>query len=308
MPLARNLTVRAVALRLLVVVALLGGSAYWSVHQSRYHFTKTIVSLPQGVTFSSNPAQFAVSPDGQQLAMNLTSADGKARVWSWQLDNPDARPLGGTEGVTAIPAWAPDGQNIAFVVGGKLRRVPVAGGAVETICEVSPDATLDWGKDGTILFANGGTDPLRRIVAASGGAPQQITKVFPDERHMFPKFVPGANRFLFSVLVPSDPFREGVWMGSFDGGKGARLLPGTVIADVAGDFIVYSQDTLVVAQRFAAATGDFSGMPVTLADHIRVADNPRRPAYSVSPTRLAFQSDDGVLHLLTDWPALLQGQ
>ena len=97
-------------------------------------------------------------------------------------------------------------------------------------------------------------------------------------------------------------------MGSFDGGKGTRLIPGAVMADVAGDFLVYAQDTRVGAQRFAAATGDFSGTPVTLADHVRVADNPRRAAYSVSPTRLAFQSADGVLHMLTDWPALLQGQ
>lgn len=306
MALSRKLTVRTVAVRIVVIVVLLGGSAYWSLQQSRYHFTKTVVTLPEGVTFSTSPAQFAVSSDGQQIAMNLRSADGVVRVWTWKLDKPDAQPLGGTDGVTAIPAWAPDGQSVAFIVGGLLRRVPVTGGGVEAICDIGPDATFDWGKDGTILFANGGTEPLRRIVAAGGASPQQVTKVFPDERHLFPKFVAGTSRFLF--FVQSDPGREGTWLGSFDGGKGARLLPATVGADVAGDFIVYPQGTIVVAQRFAAAAGDFSGMPVTIADHVRVADSPRRPTYSVSPTRLAFQSDDGVLHVLTDWPALLQGQ
>jgi hypothetical protein len=290
------------------VVAALGVWAYRPAGPAG-RVTRSVITLPAGIAFSQTPAQFAVSPDGQQIAMNLRSAEG-ARVWVWRLDGVDSRPLTGTEGVTSLPAWSPDSLSVAFVSGGKLRHMPVAGGPVETICELGPEATFDWGVDGTILLAAGGQEPIRRVAAAAGDTIRQITRVYPDEQHEVPKFVAGARRFLF--YVGADALREGVWAGSFDGGKARRLLPHATAAVVAGAFIVYTLDGLVVAQRFNGETLEITGVPVTLADHVQLAEASGRPAYSVSAAPhalLAFQSaTDGSLHLVNGWPALVGGQ
>ena len=268
--------------------------------------TKAIVTLPPGVSFSTSPAQFAVSPDGQQIAMNLTSAEG-TRVWIWRVDGVDSRPIAGTDGVSSTPAWSPDSLNIAFVSGGKLRRTSVAGGLVEAICELAPTGTFDWGTDGTILLAAGGQEPIRRVAADGGNTVRQLTRLYPDEQHEVPRFVPGSRRFLF--FVRADALREGVWVGSFDGGMAHRLLPHATTAVVAGEFIVYALDGLVVAQRFSGDTLELAGTPVPLADQVMLDERSMRPSFSVaagSHPILVFQgATDHALHLTNGWPALV---
>jgi hypothetical protein len=92
-------------------------------------------------------------------------------------------------------------------------------------------------------------------------------------------------------------------------------LPGAVTATVAADLLVYSVEQLVVAQHFDAATVEFSGVPVTLAEGVRQDPESRRLAYSVSTSAtaarpvLVFQRDsDGPLHMMGGWPALLDGK
>jgi hypothetical protein len=193
-----------------------------------------------------------------------------------------------------------------------LRRIPVAGGRVETICLLDAGGTFDWGDDETILLAGGGIEPVRRVAATAGDTIRQITRLNPGERHAFPRFIPGVRRFFF--FVQADALRAGVWVGSLDGGTALRLLPGAVTAPVAADLLVYSVEQLVVAQRFDAATVEFSGVPVTLADGVR-----KDPSQAAS--RLGFNLGLGrashpgvsarlgwILHLMGGWPGLLDGK
>jgi hypothetical protein len=191
---------------------------------------------------------------------------------------------------------------------GKLRRIPAAGGPVATIGDLDANAAFDWGVDDTILVAAGGDQPIRRVVATGGGVPQQITHRLPDEQHESPRYVPGARLFVF--FVRSDAVRDGLWLGALDGGNALKLVPHAVTGTLSGEFLVYSIDQLVIAQRFDVADAKFSGQPVTLADHVRIDPASKRLAYSVSVagTALAFQSDgdgDSALHMLAGWPALV---
>jgi hypothetical protein len=64
-----------------------------------------------------------------------------------------------------MPFWSPDSQTLGFFAAGKLLRVQAAGGVPQLICEVPAATTPDWGRDGTILFAQA-PDARRR---GSGG-------------------------------------------------------------------------------------------------------------------------------------------
>ncbi len=95
-----------------------------------------------------------------------------------------------------------------------LKRVALGDGAVDAICNLEAGAAVDWGGDETLLIGAGGSASIRRIGAA-GGSLQPVTRLNPGEQHAFPRFVPGARRFLFAVQA--DPLRDGVWIGLFDG-------------------------------------------------------------------------------------------
>ena len=51
--------------------------------------------------------------------------------------------IAGTEGATA-PFFSPDGRWLGFVADGELKRIPLAGGAAETIAPAAGDVTAAW--------------------------------------------------------------------------------------------------------------------------------------------------------------------
>ena len=110
------------------------------------------LSVPQPPIESSG---FALSPNGRQLAYVAVAPSGDDMVWVRQLDTLEPRLLAGTEGAYS-PFWSPDGEAIAFFAGGKLRRIPMSGGATQTLCDVLLPATAPagaWSPEGVIVFA-----------------------------------------------------------------------------------------------------------------------------------------------------------
>jgi hypothetical protein len=96
-----------------------------------------------------------VSPDGRHIVF-AADADGRRQIWIRPLDSLEARPLPGTEGVLR-PFWSPDSRQLAFVAGGKLKKVDIAGGPTQTICDAPTGADGSWSQAGVILRG------LRRI-------------------------------------------------------------------------------------------------------------------------------------------------
>src|SRR5262249_57721332 len=90
------------------------------------------------------------------------------------------------------PTWSPASRSIAFMAGGKLRRVAVAGGPAQTIADAPTGADGAWSPQGVILFDGRTSDPLWRV-EASGGVPKPVVTPDPSKgmlRACCPPFLP----------------------------------------------------------------------------------------------------------------------
>ena len=106
----------------------------------------------------------------------------------------------GTEGVYR-PFWSPDSRSLGFISGGKLKKVEVAGGPAQTICEVNSDGDGSWSRTGVIVFDGRVTDPLRRVSAAGGIAEPVVLENGKKEGTPgagWPEFLPDGRHFLYT--------------------------------------------------------------------------------------------------------------
>ena len=169
--------------------------------------TRFEIPLPEKFTLNGN---FALSPDGRQLAFIGTGADGQSRLWVRSLDALGSRPLEGTEGAAGWPFWSPDSRFVAFLAQGKLHKMEAAGGPPLTLCDaLSGVLGGAWNRDGKIVF--GSTTGLLQV-AASGGSTAPLTTGGPS---VFPSFLPDGRHFVYWHANPSGS-GPGIYVGSVD--------------------------------------------------------------------------------------------
>ena len=94
------------------------------------------VSIQLGTegTLPATDAPVALSSDGTVLAFAARPSGGAPHLYVRHLDQLSAALLNGTEEADT-PCFSPDGQWIAFIAGGKLKKVPTAGGPVVILAD-----------------------------------------------------------------------------------------------------------------------------------------------------------------------------
>jgi hypothetical protein len=65
---------------------------------------------------TTDPASFAISPDGQRIVF-VASLDGHPRLWLRFMNSSSARPLSGTD-LATLPFWSPDSLSVGFFADG----------------------------------------------------------------------------------------------------------------------------------------------------------------------------------------------
>jgi eukaryotic-like serine/threonine-protein kinase len=142
-------------------------------------------------------APMAISPDGQTIAY---IAGGPPRLYVRSTAVAEGKPLTGTERA-AYPFFSPDGSTIGFVSNRKLKKLSLAGGAPQVICETGGVFHRpSWGVDGRIYFRRG---KAIYSVPSTGGIPVQITRPAAGEIHSNPAPIPG-NKLLFDIYTSVD--------------------------------------------------------------------------------------------------------
>jgi serine/threonine protein kinase/Tol biopolymer transport system component len=211
-----------------------------------------------------DPASFALSSDGRQLAFVATT-DGVRRLFVRALDQVTARPLPGTEGAL-FPFWAPNGQAIGFFADLKLKRIDLPRGTTQVLADASGWGAT-WNADDVILFAPILGGPLSRI-SASGGDPVIVTPYRANDGDLndcWPQFLPDGRRFLF-FHVTNTSETTGVYVGSLDGSEPRRVLSAQTMAVYAppGMLLQVRQETLM-ALPFDTVRSEVTGDPVPIA-------------------------------------------
>jgi len=231
---------------------------------------------PDGVIFPGAVPRAAISPDGTQVAFNA-SKDGKVQMWVRRLDSTESRPLPGTEG-SETPFWSPDSKTVGFFAGGKLKRVDVAGGPAQILCNApTNDGGGSWSPDGsTIIFSGRNPNMAVSRVSASGGVSTPVLKLDADEAlQRWPRFLPDGKHFLyFSTRKAGES--TGVYAGSLDGSPPKRILASAGHADYSNGYLLYQLEDALMARSFDADTLKFEGEPILLAANVaRLATNGR---------------------------------
>jgi serine/threonine protein kinase len=245
-----------------------------------------LLPLPPGT--SSQPhimSTHAVpSPDGRFLVIVIRdTSSGKPGLWVRPLDSDSARRLDKTEGAT-LPFWSPDSRYLGFFAEGKLKRVAVAGGSVQTICQAPRETDGGtWNQEGVIVFAYYGPGaPLMRVSAA-GGVPKPVTALEKDEMwHSWPQFLPDGRHLLY-FAVDKEAANGAIYvqeLGSTrrvlvmkNSTRGVWALPG---------YLLFVREGTLFAQRMDAKTFQLEGEPLAVAQDVAFNDRNGRNAVAVS--------------------------
>ena len=239
------------------------------------------VPNPDGVIDVGPPA---ISPDGRVIAFDAADATGNRQIWLRPLDALESRPLAGTEGALR-PIWSPDSRSIAFMAGGKLRRVAVSGGPAQTIADAPGGADGSWGPQGVILFDGRPNDPLWRVDAA-GGVPKPVVTPDPAKGIMgagWPVFLPGGRTFLHHVTM-ANPEDGSIMVRALDGAESRALMKTTSqVVYAHPGYLLFVRDRTLVAQRFDPGTQEIRGEPIPLSEGLGI-DNVGLASISASDT------------------------
>jgi serine/threonine protein kinase/Tol biopolymer transport system component len=241
------------------------------------------VALPEKLQSADVIPSFAVSPDSRQIVFFAAGSDTKIRLWVRRLDSLDARPLQGTESeFFGTPFWSPDSRYVAFSAEGKLKKVDVSNGLVQSIADVSigPGVCGSWSERDVIVFSAYGSPGIARVSAA-GGSPSFLTAAAVgsvEGSHLLPRFLPDGQHFLY-IRYSSAPEKSGIYLGSIDTApdkqSASRLLPADSNYNFgleyvpsrgssSGQVIFESKGTLI-SQTFDERTMSPKGGPVPIA-------------------------------------------
>jgi Tol biopolymer transport system component len=262
-----------------LAAALATGIAVWTVARPAPPVLNQVrfqVQPPENNTF--NAAGFAVSPDGRHLAFQATDATGRSLLWLHSFETGGSRPLSRTP--TNVPFWSPDSRYVVFYGDGKLRKIDIDGGPLQTICDVPGGVPVQgsWNRDDVIIFGRFPGTLMR--VAAGGGTPTPLTVLNASRQevqHSAPRFLPDGKHFVYT-RVSKTPENSGIFIGSLDvkpDEQDSRMLAATSLgpayapsSDPRFGYLLYIREGTLLARALDNTTLQLTGEAIPVAEQI----------------------------------------
>ena len=245
--------------------------------------SRLVVQLPSPDQLQPGPGpSLALSPDGRTLVY-VALGDGEVNIYRRALDELQASRIPGTNDARA-PFFSPDGQWLAFVTDGLLKKVSLIGGQPITICEAPGLASgASWGPDDTIVFTlrNGG---LLRVVAG-GGTPESLTVVDAArgvQDHLWPEVTPGGEAVLYTVWSGALDTAQ-VAVRSLSSERQATLIRGSRPRYLPTGHLIFAREASIWAAPFDLDSLEVTGPEVAVVDDVRVATGGGAAMFTSAP-------------------------
>jgi len=232
---------------------------------------------PQPMRFEFTPSRplvitptdrtVAITQDASHIAYVSGESAQASQLSVRRVDRLDAVPLAGTSNAR-FPFFSPDGRWIAFFAAGELKKVPVSGGPVMTVCRITGTPRGGtWTDSNQIVFATASPISGLLTVPSSGGEPKVLTK--PEGTgsvdHFFPAALPGGRAVVYTVVAPSMADSAQLAVVDLATGEQRILLPGGSHAEyLHSGHLVYGFAGTLRAVRFDLARLTVSGEPLAV--------------------------------------------
>jgi Tol biopolymer transport system component len=286
---------------MLVLLLIGGGVAWMSLRRpmAAGRVMRFSIGLPAGDALGGTWYWYpsvAISEDGSQIAY-VAHRGGESQIYVRGIGEMNARAIPGTERAD-MPFFSPDGQWLGIYSGGKIKKVPLAGGPTVTIAKTAFKGGC-WGPNDTIYFGSG-TGLMK--VGATGGEPQKVTTLDAKSREtdqVFPEVLPGGKALIFTVRNMEQPSFDDADIAAVKLGSGERKIlvkGGTDPHYVSSGHLVFMRAGVLLAVPFDAEKLETEGAAVPVAEEI--LENPRIGAgqYAISKDGLLVYIPGGVTY------------
>jgi serine/threonine-protein kinase len=186
------------------------------------------------------------------------------------MDELEPRPIPGTEDAR-YPFFSPDGESVAFLAAGKLKKASLKIEDVQSLCVVLPVSFGGaWGTDGLIYFTLKPNSGIFKVSEA-GGEPEPLTTVYPDKSergHYFPHLLPRGKALLFTVASTDLNFEDGrISILSLETGKRHDLVArGSKPQYTSSGHLVFARAGKLLAAPFDLERLELTGLAVPVRE------------------------------------------
>ncbi len=223
-----------------------------------YRMNMSVISSENQIITRVEVPSIALSPDGKILAYTIFE-NGISNIYLRPLSSFSGSKLSGTtNGVS--PIFSPDGQWIAFVADGKLKKVPLQGGTVETICDANGFRGASWGEDDRIYLSPNFSGGVYSVSSKGGelNMASVLDTVKNERTHRWPQVLPGSKYLMYTVgdvNSPNSYIDASIVIQSIATGERHTL-------DVRGEMARYIEPGYLIIAR----NGTLSAAPFSLSD------------------------------------------
>ncbi len=278
----------AAAVSLIAAVAL--AVAYFGKPSEVARPIRSSILPAEKVSFATSGTEgggAVLSPDGARLVVPARDASGKFALWVRPLDSLTAQRLEGTEGAR-YAFWSADSRYVGFFLQGKLKKIDVAGGPPQSVCDAPSGRGGAWSRNDIIVFASDVYSGLSRVPAA-GGTPTPLVPL-DKSRHQtslrWPVFLPDGRHFLYWGGEPGSNVgseSNGIYVASADGKDSKFLFKADSNALYAPPgYLLFIREQTLMAQPFDAGGLKLAGDAFPIAEQVANPESYQLGFFSVS--------------------------
>ena len=260
-----------VAIAAVAVLALIAAAWGWFRSTPAAPTSWHSVSLGDTVRVVTDYPAMALSPDGRALVFKDERQNGL--LWLKRLGQLDPLPIPGTERAQN-PEFSPDGEWVAFIADGQLKKVRTTGGATVTLADsvAGGFGGAAWLDDNTLVYAVPALLTFKRVNAAGGtSTPAMTDSIITGGGLGHPVALPNARGVLFQNCG-SGCVTMSIEVLDLETGRHKRLLDDVAMAWYLpnGRLLYVRRDGVAMAAPFDLDKLEITGEAVPVLEEIDV--------------------------------------